>query len=114
MEEKTEKSRADIEWENRVLCSDGNCIGVIGPDGRCKECGLRYDGDLPVAMPENGDVAESSPPREEETAAEHPEDSVAPTSDDEWENRQLCADGNCIGVIGPDGRCKECGRPHEP
>jgi hypothetical protein len=32
-------------------------------------------------------------------------------SEDEWENRQLCSDGNCIGVIGPDGRCKECGRP---
>jgi len=25
--------------ENRVLCSDGNCIGVIGPDGRCGVCG---------------------------------------------------------------------------
>lgn len=25
--------------ENRVLCSDGNCIGIIGPDGRCKVCG---------------------------------------------------------------------------
>jgi hypothetical protein len=32
-------------WENRVLCSDGNCIGVIGPDGRCKECGKPYDPD---------------------------------------------------------------------
>ncbi len=32
-------------------------------------------------------------------------------SDAEWENRRLCPDGNCIGVIGPDGRCKECGRP---
>lgn len=24
---------------NRIICSDGNCIGVIGPDGRCKVCG---------------------------------------------------------------------------
>ena len=32
-------------------------------------------------------------------------------SDAEWANRRLCVDGNCIGVIGPDGRCKECGRP---
>jgi hypothetical protein len=29
----------DRDWENRVLCSDESCIGVIGPDGRCKECG---------------------------------------------------------------------------
>ena len=29
----------DNDWENRVLCHDGNCIGVIGPNGLCKECG---------------------------------------------------------------------------
>lgn len=33
-----------------------------------------------------------------------------PASD--WDNRRLCSDGSCIGVIGPDGRCKECGRPY--
>ena len=31
---------------------------------------------------------------------------------DEWESRRLCSDGNCIGVVGPDGRCKECGKPY--
>ena len=30
------------DWENRVLCSDESCIGIIGPDGRCKECGKPY------------------------------------------------------------------------
>ena len=34
-------------------------------------------------------------------------------ADDDWENRRLCPDGNCICVIGPDGRCKECGRSEE-
>src|SRR5207245_3114031 len=29
------------------------------------------------------------------------------------EARQLCGDDTCIGVIGPDGRCKECGRTRE-
>jgi len=33
------KSQADIDWENRTLCNDESCIGVIGPDGHCKECG---------------------------------------------------------------------------
>ena len=33
----------DIDWENRTLCSDESCIGVIGSDGRCKECGLPYE-----------------------------------------------------------------------
>lgn len=36
------KSSRDLEWENRTLCIDGNCIGVIAPDGRCKECGKTY------------------------------------------------------------------------
>jgi hypothetical protein len=31
---------------------------------------------------------------------------------DDWESRRLCSDGNCIGVIGPDGRCRECGKPY--
>ena len=39
MAEQTPKTTKDPDWENRVLCSDESCIGVIGPDGRCKECG---------------------------------------------------------------------------
>jgi len=39
------KVRNEDSFENRVLCSDGNCIGVIGPDGRCKVCGLPYKPD---------------------------------------------------------------------
>ena len=34
-----------IDFDNRKLCSDGTCIGVIGPDGRCKECGKPYTGE---------------------------------------------------------------------
>jgi len=107
---------ASDEWENRQLCSDGNCIGVIGPDGRCKECGKPGEaGASPAA------VATEAP---EEPAADEHEGWEAPagediseeseaSGDDDWDNRQLCPDGNCIGVIGPDGRCKECGRSAE-
>jgi len=28
----------------------------------------------------------------------------------DWDRRQLCPDGACIGVIGTDGLCKTCGR----
>ncbi|MCB2186664.1 MAG: zinc ribbon domain-containing protein [Deltaproteobacteria bacterium] len=28
----------------RVACSDGNCIGIIGEDGKCVECGKPYTG----------------------------------------------------------------------
>ena len=38
----TEESTTDVDWENRRLCSDGNCIGVIGPDDCCKVCGKPY------------------------------------------------------------------------
>jgi hypothetical protein len=30
------------DFKDRVLCSDGTCTGVIGPDGRCKTCGKPY------------------------------------------------------------------------
>ena len=26
------------------------------------------------------------------------------------EDRQLCPDGACTGLLGSDGKCKECGR----
>jgi len=35
-------------------------------------------------------------------------------SKDSFENRILCSNGNCIGIIGPDGKCKECGKPYKP
>ncbi len=103
---------SDAEWENRRLCPDGNCIGVIGPDGRCKECGLSAGEDLPSAEDmisdaptDEGDTAEAAP------APATPSDQTPADDNDHWANRRLCPDGNCIGVIGPDGRCKECGRP---
>lgn len=39
-----ENDADDVDWQNRILCSDESCIGVIGPDGRCKECGKPYAG----------------------------------------------------------------------
>ena len=40
-----EKERHENGWENRILCSDESCIGVIGPHGQCKECGKPYNAD---------------------------------------------------------------------
>jgi hypothetical protein len=113
---KSEGDMSNDEWEKRQLCSDGNCIGVIGPDGRCKECGKPGEAGV---LPD--DVAAAV---REEPAADEPEDAEGPadedgseepgaSGDDDWDNRRLCPDGNCIGVIGPDGRCKECGRSAE-
>jgi len=30
---------SDPDWDNRVLCSDGSCIGIV-VDGKCTTCGL--------------------------------------------------------------------------
>ncbi|UCE51731.1 MAG: hypothetical protein JSV31_21060 [Desulfobacterales bacterium] len=105
---KAENSETETDWENRTLCSDGNCIGVVGPDGRCKECGKKYEGpDFEGSHVEDDMREEEAEVEEEEEIIEEKE-----TQDDlVWENRTLCSDGNCIGVIGPDGRCKECGKP---
>ena len=104
---------SDAEWANRRLCPDGHCIGVIGPDGRCKECGrpggedsVRAEDALPSASPEED-------AKDEALAEDAPASEAVAADDDDWDNRRLCPDGNCIGVIGPDGRCKECGRPDE-
>lgn len=117
------QSGKNDDWENRVLCSDGNCIGVIGPNGHCKECGKPFEGELPKPnqdtteppdmrpqdMPidkDNQDMPIDKDNEEEETDV----DAAAQTDGSDWDSRVLCSDGNCIGVIGPNGRCKECGK----
>jgi hypothetical protein len=99
------KSQADIDWENRTLCVDENCIGVIGPDGRCKECGRPYEG----FEYRTADTVEIDAPVESDLEVEDADESEVDT---DWENRTLCIDESCIGVIGPNGRCKECGKAY--
>ena len=114
MENKEDKSQIDIEWENRRLCIDESCIGVIGPDGRCKECGLLFE-----EGPFDGTKEEPAIENLEEAATEEELEDVVENgaeksdADLEWEQRTLCIDESCIGVIGPDGCCKECGKLYE-
>jgi len=119
-EDEQRTSPFDSDWDNRVLCSDGNCIGVIGPDGKCKECGKAYEGTLPETGafgPESPSVSDDDTGADSDSDA-HDEpaaaaESVEDVDSDDWSKRRLCVDGNCIGVIGPDGLCKECGKPSE-
>jgi hypothetical protein len=91
--------------KSRELCPDGACIGVIGPDGTCKECGK--------VSPTATQDPRHRGMRSEEQAEEELERARAIGSfeppPEEFDDRELCPDGACIGVIGPDGRCKECG-----
>jgi hypothetical protein len=118
MENEENKKQTDLEWERRTLCSDESCIGVIGSDGRCKECGLPYtDGPFENIQQtsEESDFEESVEDEgADEDMEEFLEDEDGETITDlEWEQRTLCSDESCIGIIGPDGRCKECGKPQD-
>jgi hypothetical protein len=115
-DEEDKETEADIDWENRMLCSDENCIGVIGSDGRCKECGKPYDSALNVTEHPNQAAADNDEAEADEAGFAAEDNTVAgeeeaTEEDPDWETRILCSDGNCIGVIGSDGRCKECGKP---
>ena len=89
---------ADLDDE-RELCPDGTCVGVIGDDGLCKVCGARGTGAPRGATA--GITRPVAPPARDLDASK--EDA------DEDEDRELCPDGACVGLIGPDRRCKVCG-----
>lgn len=92
----------DFEVAQRELCPDGACIGLIGPDGRCKVCGAVG-------------VSQVADPRHRGLRATNGESGPSDTSDttgdpDELDaDRELCPDGACVGLIGPDGQCSVCG-----
>jgi hypothetical protein len=117
MSDAKESSSGGLDWENRRLCPDESCIGVIGSDGRCTECGRPAQD----AAPDPAGAAEKGPGRSADSEADSvqgleaasPEDAGPPSknaAEAYWRARRLCPDGRCIGVIGPDGCCKECGR----
>ncbi|HSK02289.1 MAG TPA: hypothetical protein VK932_13650 [Kofleriaceae bacterium] len=104
------------EWDQRQLCQDGTCVGVIGPDGTCKVCGR--------VAPDWGDerrrglvAAEDEVGEDGDGDGDGEPDEIEPSAPavlgevKEWQRRRLCADGACVGVIGQDGRCKVCGKP---
>lgn len=98
------------EWDRRQLCPDGGCTGVINATGVCSVCGraapnwgderkrgLRNPTDAPPIVKDEDDIAPSAP--------------AALGAMADWGTRRLCSDGGCIGVIGPNNRCKVCGKP---
>jgi hypothetical protein len=79
------------DQDDRELCPDGTCVGLIGADGRCNVCGrARELAAAKEAWATDGGAA-------------------APIEVEEDEERELCPDGSCIGLVGADGRCKVCG-----
>jgi hypothetical protein len=95
---------ADLDWENRRLCSDDSCIGVIGADGRCRVCGL-----LDTNTPPGSNPPSSMSTDQKESQESFTEDQATESNDIGWEDRKLCLDESCVGAIGADGRCNVCG-----
>ena len=116
------------DWDQRELCPDGGCIGVIGDNGTCNVCGKR--GVAPVVSTPPAEAASEAEPRntdfdeddeyyyEDEDASDDDgsdgdgNDHEAPQAPG-WTDRKLCPDGGCVGVIGDNGMCKVCGRKGE-
>jgi hypothetical protein len=90
----------DLDFDSRRLCSDDACIGVLDDAGVCKECGKRGG---EAVTPSAVKAADPPPARSIDVVAEE--------SADDSDDRELCSDGGCIGLIGPNGRCKVCGTP---
>jgi hypothetical protein len=88
---------------------------VIGSDGTCKVCGRaapnwgdeRKRGLIAERVDAEADDLDDDDDDDFEDDDEV-EDQGPP--DPDWEERKLCPDEACIGVIGDDGKCRVCKR----
>ena len=108
------------EWNDRRLCLDGACIGLLADDGHCKVCGKAGSKAKPASTSAArtddaalaaaaSDLAATATPGEVDSLAPAVE-LASPAADSDDEPRALCPDGGCVGVIGANGRCKVCGK----
>lgn len=108
------------DWEYREVCPDGACIGVIGDDGLCKVCGRaapNWGNERARGLVDDQTDAEPDDELEPEADANDVDgDDDAPDDEpgdaergDDWDQRELCDNGACVGVIGDDGTCSVCG-----
>ncbi|HEY3804711.1 MAG TPA: hypothetical protein VGL61_18975 [Kofleriaceae bacterium] len=109
-----------IEWDRREVCPDGACIGVIGDDGLCKVCGRaapNWGNERTRGLVDPSDEVDAAAADDDEADDDDDDDlDDAADSDgaepgDDWDNRELCSNGACVGVIGDDGICSVCGSP---
>jgi len=101
--------------DDRRLCPDGTCVGLIGGDGRCRVCGLRADAATPGDRSTDELLAGAAADGDEAAASGAPAEWNGPTESDGSfrSDRRLCDDGSCVGVVDPSGACAVCGRRAE-
>jgi hypothetical protein len=102
------------EWDERQLCDDGACVGVVGADGKCTVCGragAARTSDLGLQTSDSEDQSRELPkPEARSPKSEARSPDPDPTGDPDWDQRTLCPDGACTGLINADGKCGVCGR----
>lgn len=112
---------SSFEPEQRFLCVDDLCIGLVGSDSCCRIChrlnpeAKAYAAANPaapalVATAEHQVEAQpdSASPSVPDLSAS---DEASDEASDDFAERVLCSNEACIGVIGSDGHCRECGKP---
>jgi len=102
----------ESDWENRIPCKDESCIGTIGADGRCRECGLSMDTQMAdeqaILKEDSRDNASVDDTDEAVEDGDATDDDVEDSAPGEWQERILCRDESCTGTIGSNGRCRVC------
>ena len=93
------KESSSFDPNNRNLCSDDLCLGLIDSSGHCNVCKKSLTGSASESK------ASDLSPLEESSF------NVKDDADIEFDERQLCKNENCIGLIGLDHRCKICKTP---
>jgi len=112
-------------FDERSLCPDGSCLGVIEENGRCSICGKNVehrrkrtkDSSEKKAEEEESYVGRSIKEDVKGVAEDIGVEDLRTEPHDSGEDgfepdRKVCSDGSCIGVIGKSGTCKECGKPY--
>ncbi len=117
------------DWDQRQLCPDGSCTGLIGSDGQCKVCGRAApnwgdertrglatddEDDSEDEDEDEGDDDEAPDAQAADDDADEEDDDKPHAADDdaayEWSRRKLCPDEACVGVLGANNKCKVCGK----
>lgn len=86
-------------WEERMLCPNESCIGVLSIQKKCSLCG--WDQASASFLPlENASLEQKKTEESLESLEEREED---------FSDRQLCPNDRCIGVLNQNNQCPLCG-----
>lgn len=107
---------AGLDWDQRELCPDGGCVGVIAAGGTCSVCGRAGTAPRATPAPADDDDDDDDDGGDDGEGDDGDDDDLGPTDAPgaadapAWTQRELCSDGACTGVIGDDGHCRVCGK----